>query len=614
MFARSRPSSPASPFELTVLILAVIALLYFAGEVLKPLALAVLLSFALSPAARTFERARLPRAAAVVLTVVIALGLLGGFGYVVGEQLTSLAKQLPRYQQNIESKLNGILRPGQQSTATQLSAMVKDLSAKLQSYPVSGHEEPVPVQKVEIVREPVTQVGLQWTGGRYLEFLATASFVLVLVLFILMTRDDLNDRIIGLIGHHHVSLTTKTMEEIGKRISRYLATFALVNSGFGLVIGVGLALIGLPFSVLWGCLAAMLRFIPYVGSAVAFSLPLAFSFAHFPNWAPLLEVVALFGGVEIALNSFLEPVIYGKTTGVTALGLLVAAMFWTWLWGSLGLLLSTPLTVCLAVLGKYVPGLSFFAILLGEEAELKPDVRFYQRLVALDREGAVEVVESELRNRPRTEVFDRVLIPTLSRAARDAARDELDETELAFVWQVVGDVLHGLEGVPDLELSTAANQANGAPGSRQGRRDSHTFSIAGLATHDTSDTLALRMLGQLLAVEGVDLEILTDSGFPMQVAEQVADLEPKLAVVSNLPSEGLTMARYLVRRVHARFPELPVVLGLWGDSGANATAAVKLAGSEASRVVFTLAEARDRILQLTASSRNRKGAAEATAV
>jgi AI-2E family transporter len=170
----------------------------------------------------------------------------------------------------------------------------------------------------------------------------------------------------------------------------------------------------------------MLRFIPYVGPAVAFVLPLIFSFAHFPGWAPPLEVVALFGAVEIALNSFLEPVIYGKTTGVSALGLLVAAMFWTWLWGTLGRLLSTPMTVCLVVLGKYVPSLRFFATLLGEETELEPDVQLYQRLVALERDKAIEVVETALRQRPRVEIFDQVLVPVLARAERDVARTKLD--------------------------------------------------------------------------------------------------------------------------------------------------------------------------------------------
>ncbi len=227
--------------------------------------------------------------------------------------------------------------------------------------------------------QPSLLAQVRSTVGPYLEFLGVCSFVLILVLFMLMGREQLSDRIIGLFGHHHVSLTTRTMQEIGHRISRYLASFTLVNSGFGLCIGVGLGIIGVPFAALWGCLAAMLRFIPYVGTAVACVLPLSFSFAFFPGWVQLLEIVALFAVVEAALTSFLEPVFYGRTTGITALGLLVAAMFWTWLWGLLGLLLSTPLTVCLAVLGKYVPSMWVFAALLSEDAELEPDVQFYQR-------------------------------------------------------------------------------------------------------------------------------------------------------------------------------------------------------------------------------------------
>ena len=435
-------------FQLTLLIFAIIAFMYFTGEVLKPLALSVLLSFALAPAARLLERCGLPRAAAVVLTVVLSLGLLGGIGYVVGQQLTSLAKRLPDYQENIETKLSGVINPGQQSTAAPAGGLADEVTAKMEKPPATETGEAVPIQKVEVVSRPSFQDRLRSATGPYLEFLGVGSFVLILVLFMLMGREGLSDRIVGLFGHRQVSLTTRTMEEIGQRISRYLATFALVNSGFGLVIGLGLWLIGVPFAVLWGCLAAMLRFIPYVGPAVAFILPLVFSFAHFPGWAQPLEIVALFAVVEAALTSFLEPVIYGKTTGVSALGLLVAAMFWTWLWGTLGLLLSTPLTVCLAVLGKYVPSLWFFAALLNEEAELDPDVRFYQRLVALDRDGAIEVVEAALKQRPRVEVFDEVLVPALSRAERDAARGELDETMQAFVWGVVGEILDAWKGRP----------------------------------------------------------------------------------------------------------------------------------------------------------------------
>jgi hypothetical protein len=389
------------------------------------------------------------------------------------------------------------------------------------------------------------------------------------------------------------------MEEIGQRISRYLATFALVNSGFGLVIGVGLWLIDMPYAVLWGCLAGLLRFIPYVGPAVAFTLPLIFSFAHFPGWREPLEVIALFGVVEGTLNSILEPVLYGRTTGVSALSLLVAAMFWTWLWGTLGLLLSTPLTVCLAVIGKYVPGLRFFATLLGEDPELEPDVRFYQRLVALDREGALAVIKTALDERPRVEVFDQILIPALSMAERDVSRAEVDEAERTFVWQVIAEILDGLETGPDF-LSTAATCSIPSDLEPGGASDRTRSPVIGLAVNDMADALVLRMLGQLLASSSLRLEVLEASESPLRLAEQVAERSPALVIVSHLPPKGLTLTRYMVRRIRAQCGGLPVVIGRWGKGRGGATAAERLVAVGASRVVFTLAEARDRIFGLAA--------------
>ena len=487
------------PFKLTILIFAIIAFMYFAGEVLKPLALSILLSFALAPGVRLLQRIGVPRVAAVVLTVGITLGLLSGIGYVVGQQLTALANRLPDYQQNIETKLSSVIKPEQESTTDRLKNLAEHVSARMEKAPPPEPGDEVAIQKVQVVSQPWFQERLRSSLGPYLEMLGVVSFVLVLVLFMLMGRENLGDRIVKLFGHRQVSVTTKTMQEIGQRISRYLAMFALVNSSFGLVIGLGLALIGVPFSVLWGCLAAILRFIPYVGPAVAFALPLVFSFAHFPGWVQPLEVLALFGAVEIALNSFLEPVIYGKTTGVTALGLLVAAMFWTWLWGTPGLVLSTPLTVCLAVLGKYVPSLWFFATMLGEEVELRPDVRLYQRLVALDREKAIEVVEIALKQQPRVEVFDQILVPALVRAERDMARTELDETGQEFVWRTVSEILDRVDEMPADDgaiapsgLSDTKAEFNGAAPA------SPKVSIVGLAVQEkVRSRLVLRMLGQV---------------------------------------------------------------------------------------------------------------------
>lgn len=595
--ARS-PSTSADSFRLTMMIFAVIAAMYFTGEVLKPLALAILLCFALAPAVRLLERARLPRAAAVIFTVFIALTLLGGIGFVVGKQLTALANHLPDYQGNIEDKLQNIVKPDQKTASDKLKDVANEVTAKIEKKrPSAEVDEMKPIQKVEVVAQTSFQERLRSAGGPYLSFLGVGSFVLILVLFMLMAREDLIDRIVLLFGSRQVSLTTRTMEEIGRRISRYLATFAMVNSGYGLVIGLGLGWIGVPYAVLWGSIAAMLRFIPYVGPAAAFALPLIFSFAYFPGWIQPLEVAALFGVVEALLNSFLEPVIYGKTTGVSALSLLIAAMFWTWLWGTLGLLLSTPMTVCLAVLGKYVPSLGFFAVLLGEEADLPPDVRFYQRLVALDRDGAMEVVEEAMKQHPRVEIFDRILIPALIRAERDSARNELGDQEREFARQVVGGLLEKLEGTPEYGLSSPPVPPSDGKAETVAESAEPTTLVMGLAARDASDVLALKMLAQLLRPAACRLEIVADTDSPLRVAERVAEISPKLVVVSHLPPEGLTSARYLVKRLRARFADLPILATRWGETGGSAAAAERLSLAGATRVVFTLAKARDHILK-----------------
>ncbi len=616
----NKPAQRTDPFRVTMMIFAAIGFMYFTGEVLKPLALSVLLSFALAPVANLLERCRLPRAAAVILTVVLSLGVLGVLGYVVGRQLPSLAVHLPEYQKHIETKINNLIDPGEESAVGRLNRLAAEVTAKMEKPTVSrsvkadsGTGEPeagerddrVPIQKVEVVAHPAFQDQLRSVAGPYIEFLGVSSFVLILVLFMLVGRDQLADRIVGLFGNRQVSLTTRTMQEIGQRISRYLATFALVNSGFGLVIGLGLAAIGVPFAELWGCLAAMLRFIPYVGPAVAFILPLVFSFAHFPGWIPPLEVVALFAVVEAALTSFLEPVIYGKTTGVSALGLLVAAMFWTWLWGTTGLLLSTPLTVCLAVLGKYVPSLWFFAALLNEEADLEPDVRFYQRLVALDREGAIDVVEKALKERPRVEVFDQILVPALSRSEHDAARDELDAANQEFVWGVVGELLDRLDDVPEVNVPALAGAPTQSPGTGEFAVGSGPVQIVGLVADDTSDSLVLRMLGQLLAPSGCSIQVFTDTDSTLELAERVADEIPQLVIVSHLPPGGLALARYLVRRMRAHFAALPIVVGRWGDRESSAGPTEQLTAAGASRVVFSLADARTAILNQVLSQKQK---------
>lgn len=594
MPAKQRGLSLDHPIAIAFLILAIIAFTYFASEVLKPLALAVLLSFALAPVAGFIERQGLRRFPSVVLTVLLALTGLGAFGYKVGDELNSLALSLDkdRLERNLYGKFR-FLKPGHGSAIGKLSSLGQDLSKTLDRPP--QHQGALPVQ---IVSEPTYTERLQAAVGPYLESVGVALFVLVLVLFILATREDLKDRIIRLCGQSRVSLTTKTMDEVGQRISRYLLMFALVNSAMGLAIGLGLWAIGVPLAILWGVLTALLRFTPYVGPTVAFAMPFVYSIAMFPGWKEPLLVIGLFALVETLANSYFEPVIYGKTTGVNALGLLVAAMFWTWLWGGLGLLLSTPLTVCLAVMGKSVRGLEFFAILLGEEDPLEPDLRFYQRLLAVDQDGAEEIVQAELKQHPRAEVFDTILAPTLSRAERDRDRGDIDDRESAFVQRFVGELLDDLAATPEVSLTTLAPGADAAAPATSPSEPARRPLLLGITANDHADAIVLRMLDLLLEPSGFHLTVLEEQPItPLKLSERVEESDPDLVILSHLPPSGSARARYLVRRLRARFPELSLLVGRWAETGAASSAAERLTAVGATCVVFRLADARDEILK-----------------
>ncbi len=587
------------PIVLTLFIFAIIAFMYQAAEVLKPLALAILLSFALVPISRQFERLKVPRVGAVVLTVLLVMGVLGGIGYEVGQQLNSLADKLPEYEANIQEKIQG-MKPGQANAISKVQVVVGDVSKSLQSKPADN------VQEVRVVKDPDFGAQVSTLAGPYIAGLGTAFIILILLLFLMINRENMSDRLIRAFGHGKISLTTRTIEEVGERISKYLIMFATVNSAFGLIVGLGLWAIGVKYALLWGFLAGFLRFIPYAGAATAFALPLLFTVATEPNWTKALEIIALYGVLETAANSFLEPMIYGKTTGVSALALLVSAMFWTWLWGGIGLLLSTPLTVCLAVLGKYVPSLGFFATFLREEVDLDPGVRFYQRLLAMDQDGASAVIDSVLLKHPRAEVFDKVLVPTLSMAERDFARGDIDELEHAFVLRVAADVLEDREGEPEVDLAslTTASEAAAAQadGTKPGADEPPALAppkILALPANDASDGFVLRLLEHLLEPAKIPLMIVDQVESPLKVVGRIGSEAPDMVLISHLPPDGLTAARYLVRRIRASHPQLPIVVARWDEAREAEASAQQLIAAGASKVVGSLGEAKDYLVGLT---------------
>jgi predicted PurR-regulated permease PerM len=578
----------------TFLIFAIIGFMYMAAEVLKPLALAVLLAFALAPICVRLERWGVARFLAAAMTVLLTLGVLGFGGYKLGGQLTAMAKELPKRKDNIIAKLKW-LKLDEASSISEVNKVVEDVSASIA--PRRQDTDPERVIPVRVVNSDRTSLvsEIAQTVGPILGTLGILAFDLILVLFILANRDDLVDRMIRVFGRGKISLTTKTMGEVGHRISRYLMTFATVNSCVGLIVGLGLWALGMPYPLLWGALAAMLRFVPYAGPATAFALPFIFSLTESNPWLPW-EVLGLFATLEVTANSFVEPMVYGRTTGVSALGLLVAAMFWTWLWGALGLLLSTPMTVCLAVLGKYVPGLRFFATFLGEESPLKPDVRFYQRLLARDHDGAAALADEVLKDHPRVEFFDTIAIPTLSMLERDSVHEDIDEGQRDFAWWAIEEIVQDLESTPPRDIDRAPPPAESDAAALPGGEVHECGKIVGVPANDRGDLLALRMLQVVVEPEGCKIALLEPGLTPLQLAEKLSADPPGLIVISHVPPAGLTTARYLVRRIHARLPEVPIIVGRWAEKDDNESAE-HLIEAGATQVVSSLAEAREAILR-----------------
>ncbi|WP_169976793.1 AI-2E family transporter [Tautonia rosea] len=605
------------PVIVTVLILAVIAFMYLAAEVLRPLALAVLFSMVLAPLASWLERRGIPRAVATGASVLVVLGALGGLGSMVFMQFGDLAEEVVAQSDEIKVKVRSLFQGQSPSAVGQVGQVVEEVTREvMEETPETDGDEPPneiilsqspaspgltlpetsrstlqgdPIIPVEVVDRPSIQDRFRTAVGPLLGPAAIFFLVLILTLFILLTRDNLNARLIQVIGTSHVSLTTRTLEEAGQRISRYLTIFSLYNAACGAILGLGLYLIGIPYAVLWGFLAAVLRFIPYVGPWTAFALPLAYSVTLGEvgdGWKEPLLVIALFGTLEIISNSILEPIIYGRTAGITAVGLLVMAMFWTWLWGPIGLLLSTPLTVCLAVLGKYVPALNVFATMLGEDVVLERHAHYYQRLLAHDSDTAFEVVETALEDGFTLErIFDEILIPALSRAESDLARSVIEESDEHVIWTTTRTILDDLE----------AREEDNVQADLIRPKHRKTGKVLGIASGNEADTMVLRMVQISLRPLGIPVEIVDASASPLEASEHLSGSKNQIVLLSYLPPVGLTSARYLVRRIKALDPKLPLWAGRWGAESSGEKARNRLTKMGADRIVFRVAEVKEHL-------------------
>jgi predicted PurR-regulated permease PerM len=530
----------------------VVAGLYWLQAVIVPLALAVLLTFLLSPVVGTLQRRGLGRVPSVLVTVLLAVSILGAMGWTLTRQLVTLADELPRYSLNVHHRIADLRGASQGSSMDKVQKAVEDVVGELRKTGNGVGPGPKPLA---VVLEPQSIFAHLPT---LLQALASAGVVTALMIFMLLERRELRDRVILLIGYRRMTATTKALDEAGARISRYLLVQSLINGGFGVAVGVGLFLIGVPYAVIWGCLAAALRFIPYLGAFVALLLPLAVSLAVFPGWLQPALVVGLILVLELITGWVMEPWLYGQSAGVSPVALLIALTFWTWLWGPVGLLMATPLTVCLIVLGKHLPALRGIVVLMGDRPVIEAKARYYQRLLARDQDEAIDIVEAYVSTDGRESVYDAVLLPALYYAKQDRDRGLLSEGDAQFVGQATRDILDVLahDAPTPSEMDTGAGSVS-APADPPVR-------ILGCPARDEADAVALEMVRHLLDPARYAIEV---SGTGMLTAEVVArvDLDrPALLCIAAVAPGGLSQARHLCKRLRSQYPELKIVVGRWG--------------------------------------------------
>jgi predicted PurR-regulated permease PerM len=599
-----------SPLFVLVAMIAVVVALHLAKDILLPLALAILFSFLLTPIANRLERWGLPRVPAVILVVALAFAPLAVLGWVVTHQLIGLSHTLPQYRervtQNVVEKVRAIMPDS--GTVSTVSETIEDVSNELAggvesgkkveiaaataeqqapaeadaaqrepsaadeldpppttSIPRAGGERDtaVPVKLIEI-HSPLAQVR-DWLGPLVAP-LTTAGMVVVLVLFMLLDREGQRNRLLQLFGKSNLHLTTEAFHDAAQRVGRYLRMLFLVNMGYGVAVAAGLWMIGVPSAIMWGFLGFALRFLPYVGPWLAASMPILVSFAVFEGWTQPLLVMGLYIVVELVLNNVVEPLLYGGSIGVSSVAVILAAIFWTWIWGPIGLVLAMPMTVCLVVMSHYIPQMRFIHILLADQPPLTPSERVYQRLLAFDENEPMRVARGQLKNMPLVSFYDDVFIPALVLAERDRHTGVLNEDQEEFVQEASAELVDELgEAAIASDADEAASEAAGSDGI-SAEANSPDARILCIPLRDKADELASKMLAQLLTAQGFQVDTDAADALTSEVVDHVAKLGIDVVVISILPPIAPRDARLLWKRLRSRYPELPIIVGYWSGS------------------------------------------------
>jgi predicted PurR-regulated permease PerM len=562
----------------------VVVILYWAQAVLVPIALAMLLTFVLTPPVTWLERwiGRIPAVLAMVTLVFTVLGLVG---WGLARQMDHLAEDLPRYRVNILAKIADVRGAGKGGSVEKLQETIEDIKTDLgkSDVPRGTVSRPVVVTSEQVAGFS----GFTWLGP-IVGPVGTAGLVLAMVIFMLLERRDLRDRAIGLFGHGQLAITTKAFDEAGTRVSRQLLMQSLVNLVYGIAAGAGLYFLGVPYPLVWAALAAVLRFIPYVGPVLGAGAPILVSLAAAEGWAGPLWVLGLFVVLELFTNLVLETVLSAGAAGVSPVALLASVAFWTWLWGPLGLLMATPLTVCLVVLGKHVPGLEFVGLLLADTPALAPEYGYYQRLLARDESEAADLIERYIKTESPRSVYDALLLPALNYAERDRLEQRLSPDEETAVIDATRELLSdAAESIRRLHLEAPASPEDPPrPGPREPLR------VLGYATNGVADELALAMLAHLLDDLPIVVEIITTR---LQASELLSLVQAQgfsVVCLADLPPSPASKTRYLVKRLRAALPEVRILVGRWGPPALADDSTQVLREAGANLVASTLVETR----------------------
>jgi predicted PurR-regulated permease PerM len=583
----------------TVVGVVVVGTLYWAQAVFIPVALAGFLTFLLSPLVNRLRQLGLPRTPSVIVAVLFSAALLGGVGWVVTDQISSLLQELPKYRQTVKEKVRAIKQVAGGSSHLQdmITDIKKELGGGLPARPPGQEaredeeaaEQPqVPPQPTAVVIEPQRAAWMSRLTdflSPMLEYLGELALAIILVIFMLLKREELRNRIIRLAGQGKIVAATKFVDEAGHRVSRFLLMQAIVNASFGLLFGLGLLAIGVKYALLWGFLGAMLRYLPYIGPYLAVTFPISLSVAMTEGWGATLEVIGLFLTLELIISNFIEPRLYGHSMGVSEIAMLVSAAFWAFLWGPIGLVLSSPLTVCLVVLGRYIPQLEFLSVLLGDEPALDAAISFYQRLLARDQDEAEALIFEKMGEVEAPEqIYDAMLLPALSAIKRNRVSGDITEDDEEYALQAIREIVEDI-GEGRIVAAGGDGQAEaGAPPPAE-----PPIAIFGCPAHDAEDQAAAEMLRHVLDPARWDLEVIAPATLTGELLDRVAERRPSVVCIATTPPGGLAHTRYLCKRLRSRFPDLKIVVGRWGMQDITATEPAREPGPD--RATSSLKEA-----------------------